>query len=210
MIEICFDGLCEPKNPGGVATWGFVVYRDRKKVHEDCGLACEPYAPHATNNVGEYMGLIKALEYLVEQKIEGPVVARGDSKLVIEQSAGRWKVKSPNIAPLNARVRELFFKFKDLAFEWIPREENREADALTNAAYARYAGKRLPAPTTDVMSVDLLIAAPRDTVAAALRKAGIKAEATALPGATRVQCDLPADDGALKPLLDLKRRLEGS
>jgi ribonuclease HI len=142
VIKLYFDGLCEPKNPGGVATYGYVVYRDGKKVHEGRGLAGQPFSPEATNNVAEYTAIIKGLEYLADQKVAEPVLVRGDSKLVIEQSAGRWKVKSPNIAPLNARVRELFFKFPSLTFEWVPREQNREADALTNLAYAEFQKSR--------------------------------------------------------------------
>ncbi len=143
-VEVYFDGLCEPKNPGGVATYGYVVYRSGRKIHEGRGIAGTPYAPEATNNLAEYTAVVKALEHLVREGISGPVVVRGDSKLVIEQSAGRWKVKSPTLAPLNARVRELFFKFKDLRFEWVPRERNREADALTNLAYAEFRGSSGP------------------------------------------------------------------
>ena len=139
MIEVYFDGLCEPKNPGGIATYGYAVSRDGKKVHEGRGLACTPFAPEATNNLGEYMGAIKALEYLAEEGLTSDsVIIRGDSKLVVEQSSGRWKVKSPAIAPLNARIRELALKFADLKFEWVPREQNRDADALTNLALAEY------------------------------------------------------------------------
>ena len=69
MIEVYFDGLCEP-NPGGVATFGFVVKRDGKKIHEGHGLAGTPKTPQATNNVAEYTGLIRALEWLVAQKVK--------------------------------------------------------------------------------------------------------------------------------------------
>ena len=139
MIVVYFDGLCEPKNPGGVATYGFVATQDGKKIYEGRGLACKPYDPAATNNVAEYTGVVKALEWLVDQgRTKEPVIVRGDSQLVINQATGAWKVKSPSIASLNARVRELFFKFSSLTFEWVPREQNREADALTNLAYAEF------------------------------------------------------------------------
>ncbi len=209
MIEAFFDGLCEP-NPGGVATYGFVIKRRGKKVQEGHGLAGTPNSAQATNNFAEYTGLLKALEYLVGEKISEPVVLRGDSELVVRQLNGEWKVKSPNLVALYRRAGELAGRLGSVRFEWIPREKNAEADALTNLAYAEYRGQRLPAPTTDVMTVDLVVAAPRDPVAAALRQAKLKAEATAVPGGTRVQCDLPAEEGALRPLLELKRRLEGT
>ncbi len=139
MFVVHFDGLCQPKNPGGVATYGFVVERDGRRIHEGRGLAGTPYAPDTTNNVAEYTGLVRALEYFLQQKLtDESVVVRGDSELVIKQLNGEYKVKSPNLAPLHAKVRELFFRFRDLRFEWVPRQKNREADALTNLAYAEF------------------------------------------------------------------------
>lgn len=139
MLEINFDGLCLPKNPGGVATYGFVAYRDGKRIHEDRGLAGEPWTPETTNNVAEYTGVVKALEWAIAEGLEKePAVVRGDSQLAIRQLNGEYKVKSPNVAPLFARARELFFKFDSLKFEWVPREKNREADSLSNLAYTEY------------------------------------------------------------------------
>jgi ribonuclease HI len=209
MIEAYFDGLCEPKNPGGVATFGFVVHRDGKTVHEGHGLAATPYSDGATNNVAEYTGVLKALEWFVLQgMVKEKIVLRGDSELVVKQLKGEYKVKSPLLAPFYKKVRELSSQFPSLTFEWVPRERNREADRLTNLAYAEYTGQKMRAPTTDTMSVDLVFGAERDAVAAALRKAGIEAKATAVPGGTRVQVDLPAEPEALRPLLKLKARLE--
>lgn len=210
MDEAYFDGLCDP-NPGGVATYGFLVKRGGKKIHEGHGLACPPKTPQATNNVAEYMGVIQALDWLVKQKPKGPVIVRGDSDLVIRQLKGEWKVKSSLLAPLHRRAADLAAEIPDLTFEWIPRERNSEADRLTNIAYAEFTGKAMRAPTTDVMTIDLIVAAPSGTVMDALRKAGIKALTTPLPGGVvRVQVDLPAQAGAIDPLLALKRRLEGS
>jgi ribonuclease HI len=209
MIVVHFDGLCDP-NPGGVATYGFIVTRDGKKLQEGHGLACAPRTAQCTNNVAEYMGLVKALEYLAGQKVSEPVTVFGDSELVLKQVRGEYKVKSPLLAPLFRRVGELAANLPSIRFEPVPRERNREADALTNLAYAEYTGKARRAPTTDVMAVDLVFAAPRDAVAAALHKAGIRATATAVPGGTRVQCDLPADVEALRPVLRVKSALEGT
>ena len=209
MIEAYFDGLCEP-NPGGVATYGFVVRKDGKKVHEGHGLAGTPKSPQATNNVAEYTGLIKALEWLAGQKSTGPIIVRGDSDLILKQVQGLYKVKSGLLAPLHGRVKELLEKLPAVTFEWIPRERNTDADRLTNLAYAEYTGQSMKAPTTDVMTVDVVIAAPPDQVTAALKKAGLKGNVSAVPGAARVQVDLPAQPDAVRPLIELKRRLEGS
>jgi ribonuclease HI len=138
-LTIHFDGLCLPKNPGGVATYGFVAKRGRKILHEEGGLAARPYSPEATNNVAEYTGLLKALEWALAQKLEKEkILVRGDSELVIKQLKGEYKVKSPSIVDHFNRVRELMLRFPSLAFEWVPREENKEADALTNRAYAEF------------------------------------------------------------------------
>ena|SRR5688572_25355301 len=209
MIEAYFDGLCEP-NPGGVATYGFVIKRDGKKLHEGHGLAGTPKTPQATNNVAEYTGLIRALEWLLAQKPPGPIFVRGDSDLVIKQVQGLYKVKSPLLAPLHGQVKELLEQLPEITFEWVQRERNADADRLTNLAYAEYTGQTMKAPTTDVMTVDLVIAAPPDQVKAALKKAGVDATVTAVPGASRVQADLPAQPEAVRPLLEIKRRLEGS
>ena len=209
MIEAYFDGLCEP-NPGGVATYGFVIKRDGKKIDEGHGLAGTPKTPQATNNVAEYTGLIRALEWLLAQKARGPIVVRGDSDLVLKQVQGLYKVKSALLAPLHGQVKELLEQLPDVTFEWVPRERNADADRLTNLAYAEYTGKSMKAPTTDVMTVDVVIAAPPDQVTAALKKAGIKGTVSAVPGASRVQVDLPTQPDAVRPLIDLKRRLEGS
>lgn len=209
MIEAYFDGLCEP-NPGGVATYGFVVKRDGKKIHEGHGLAGTPKTPQATNNVAEYTGLIKALEWLALQKNPGPIVVRGDSDLIIRQVKGEYRVKSALLAPLHRRVKELLEELPGVAFEWVRREQNADADRLTNLAYAEYTGQSMKAPTTDVMTVDVVIAAPPDRVTQALRKAGLKGTVTAVPGASRVQVDIPAQPDAVRPLIEVKRRLEGS
>jgi ribonuclease HI len=209
MIEAYFDGLCDP-NPGGVATFGFVIKRDGKKIAEGHGLAGTPKTPQATNNVAEYTGAIKALEWLLDHDHKEGITLRGDSDLVIRQLKGEYKVKSALLAPLHSRVKELAEQFRDLRFEWIQRERNADADRLTNLAYAEYTGKAMKAPTTDVMTVDIVIAAPPDAVRQALHRAGLKATVSQVPGASRVQVDLPAQPDAVRPLIELKRRLEGS
>jgi len=209
MIEAYFDGLCDP-NPGGVATYGFLIKRDGKKIDEGHGLAGTPKTPQATNNVAEYTGLIRALEWLLAHKTKGEIVIRGDSDLVIKQVKGEYKVKSPLLAPLHGRVKELMEDLPEIRLEWIQRERNADADRLTNLAYAEYTGRSMKAPTTDVMTIDLVIAAPPDVVKKALQQAGIQGTVHQVPDASRVQADLPAQPDAVRPLIELKRRLEGS
>lgn len=86
-----------------------------------------------TNNVAEYRGLIAALEAALELGIT-ELDMRMDSKLVVEQVSGRWKVKHANLQPLAARSRALADKFEQITFTWIPRAQNSHADRLANEA----------------------------------------------------------------------------
>jgi ribonuclease HI/probable phosphoglycerate mutase len=87
----------------------------------------------ATNNVAEYRGLIAGLTaagHLGAAEVD----ARLDSKLVVEQMSGRWKVRHPDLAALHGEARRLASGFHDVAFTWIPRENNKHADRLANEA----------------------------------------------------------------------------
>ena len=86
----------------------------------------------ASNNVAEYRGLIAGLEMAREIDPDAPVEIRMDSKLVIEQMAGRWKIKHPSMRPLALEANGL--RPRQVTWTWIPREENSQADALVNRA----------------------------------------------------------------------------
>ena len=87
----------------------------------------------ATNNVAEYSAVIFALEVAFEIDPAAEIVVRMDSKLVVEQMSGRWKIKHPDMLSLGARVQQLI-SGKNVEFVWIPREQNVLADALANKA----------------------------------------------------------------------------
>ncbi|MGV9611191.1 bifunctional RNase H/acid phosphatase [Nocardia xishanensis] len=87
----------------------------------------------ATNNVAEYRGLIAGLEAAAELGAR-TVDVRMDSKLVVEQMSGRWKVKHAAMIPLADRARRLVADFDRVSFTWIPRAQNSHADRLANEA----------------------------------------------------------------------------
>jgi len=87
----------------------------------------------ATNNVAEYRGLIAGLRAAAQIDLNAAVEARLDSKLVVEQMSGRWKIKHPGLRPL-ALVAAAAARGRQVSYRWVPREENRAADALANAA----------------------------------------------------------------------------
>lgn len=86
-----------------------------------------------TNNVAEYTGLIAGLTAARELGAT-EVDVRMDSKLVIEQMAGRWRIKHPNLRPLALQAQALVREFAAVRYQWIPREKNTIADALANRA----------------------------------------------------------------------------
>ncbi|MEU7828593.1 MULTISPECIES: bifunctional RNase H/acid phosphatase [unclassified Nonomuraea] len=88
-----------------------------------------------TNNVAEYRGLIAGLTSVLAVGGEGAQVAvRMDSKLVIEQMAGRWKIKNEGLRPLAMEAGKLARRLRVTAWTWIPRDQNRHADRLANEA----------------------------------------------------------------------------
>ncbi len=87
----------------------------------------------ATNNVAEYSGLIAGLQAALELGID-EVSVRMDSKLVVEQMSGRWKVKHPDMKPLARQAASLVAQFRRIDFEWVPRARNSHADRLANEA----------------------------------------------------------------------------
>ncbi len=86
----------------------------------------------ATNNVAEYSGLIAGLELAAEFAPDAQIEVRMDSKLVVEQMSGRWKVKHPAMAPLYAEAQRL--APVGTTYTWVPREQNKHADRLANEA----------------------------------------------------------------------------
>ncbi len=207
-IVVHFDGLCEP-NPGGVATFGFVVEQDGRRIHSDAGMACPPNSPEATNNVAEYTGLLRALEWLVKSGHEKePTVMHGDSELVIKQMKGEWKIKSPSLARFHKKASELAFQFPSIKFEHVRREQNREADALTNRAYAEYHGEGRKTVRAELMKVELVVRASKEAVEAALRTHTILGKAEAVPGGVKMTCQILSDPASFQKLLDIKAELE--
>ncbi|MEY9211110.1 bifunctional RNase H/acid phosphatase [Thermobifida halotolerans] len=88
----------------------------------------------ATNNVAEYRGLIAGLEAVAAIDPAASVEVRMDSKLVVEQMSGRWKIKHPAMRPLAGRARELASELGSVRYRWVPRSQNAHADRLANAA----------------------------------------------------------------------------
>lgn len=114
-------------NPGPAAT-GIVIKNETNETIANYG----EYLGEQTNNFAEYSALISGLKKAKELGAE-KIICKADSKLVIEQVSGRWKVKEPSLQPLVLEVYKLLQTFpKSYSLQHIPRELNKEADAEVN------------------------------------------------------------------------------
>lgn len=152
-------------NPGP-AGYGAVVIDPA--TGETLAEAAE-YIGVATNNVAEYKGLVAGLRAVRALLPAGPaddgpqVRVRMDSKLVVEQMSGRWKIKHPDMKPLAAEAASIL-PASAVTYEWIPRERNKHADRLANEAMdAGRRGKQWE-PSSSTADLDT----PKSSVAAAL------------------------------------------
>ncbi len=116
-------------NPGPAGYGAVVFSADRStmlaELKQSIGLA--------TNNVAEYRGLIAGLEAAAEVGATEVAVFM-DSKLVVEQMSGRWRVKHPDLLELHREATQAARRFASVSYEWIPRERNSHADRLANEA----------------------------------------------------------------------------
>ncbi|MES2994544.1 MAG: ribonuclease HI family protein [Patescibacteria group bacterium] len=125
-------------NPGPAGAGSVVFDSLGKRVVE-----VSDYLGVATNNIAEYEAVIRGLtalsnEYPPEILKSTPLTIRMDSKLVIEQLKGNYKVKHPNLVPRHLILKNLLARsFGDVSFEHVYREKNKDADELANIAMDR-------------------------------------------------------------------------
>lgn len=116
-------------NPGISGAGAVVIDAETGKILKEISEA----VGIATNNVAEYTAVLLALGAAFEIDEAASITVRMDSKLVVEQMSGRWKIKHPDMMELGAKVQKLIAG-KNVEFVWIPREQNGLADALANKA----------------------------------------------------------------------------
>ena len=90
-----------------------------------------------TSNFAEYTAFAEALKKLKDLRIAGDILVRSDSKLLVGQMGQGWKVKGGMYVEKLKEARDLLKEFGSVRYEWIPREQNREADLLTRIAYSK-------------------------------------------------------------------------
>ncbi|MFE9847335.1 bifunctional RNase H/acid phosphatase [Streptomyces sp. NPDC005576] len=152
------------------------------------------YIGVATNNVAEYRGLIaglRAAKALFPEAADGAVRVhvRMDSKLVVEQMSGRWKIKHPDMKPLAAEAATVFPP-SAVTYEWMPRERNKHADRLANEAMD--AGRRGEQWEPSASTAGLDTPARRAEGRPAEAEAGAREVGDASAGAAKVRAALAA------------------
>jgi ribonuclease H / adenosylcobalamin/alpha-ribazole phosphatase len=140
-------------NPGPAGFGALLRDADTREVIADVA----EYIGQASNNVAEYSGLIAGLELYREHTPDADLEVRMDSKLVIEQMSGNWKIKHVNMRPLALRAKQLAPPMT--AWTWVPREQNKDADRLANIAMDLAAGAARSRPPGDDPTPEALEAA---------------------------------------------------
>lgn len=113
-------------NPGPAGI-GVVVTDGRGRTVAEIAEGIGP----ATNNVAEYRAVLAGLAFAAEHGAR-TVLVRSDSRLLVEQLSGRFRVKNPRLIRLHEKARGLMKGFREVRFEHVPREENKAADRLAN------------------------------------------------------------------------------
>ncbi len=116
-------------NPGPAGSGAVLIDFDSGAILAEIAI----FIGVATNNVAEYRAVLAAIELANEMTPAAKILVRMDSKLVVEQMSGRWKIKHEGMQDLSTQMITAIGS-RDVTFEWIPREENTKADALANEA----------------------------------------------------------------------------
>lgn len=130
-------------NPGPAGAGGVITADNGTTVAK-----ISEYLGIATNNVAEYRALILALQRALDAGFHEVGVSL-DSELVVKQLSGEYRVKDAKIIPLHQRVRRLLSQFEKSSIQYVPRERNKRADKLANAAIDAHAAAGLQGTTGD-------------------------------------------------------------
>jgi len=116
-------------NPGPAGSGAVLIDQDSSSIIAELAI----FIGVATNNVAEYRAVLAAVELANEMVPDAQLLVRMDSKLVVEQMSGRWKIKNEGMQELVLQMNEAIGS-RNIKFEWIPREQNTKADSLANEA----------------------------------------------------------------------------
>lgn len=132
-----FDGASSG-NPGPAGIGGLIINPEGQIVSE----ISEPIGV-ATNNEAEYKALIAVAEKLVHLGATNALI-KGDSQLVVCQVNGEWKINHRHLFDLCAKAESILANIPNWSLSWVPREKNKDADALSTKAIAGSAQPKTP------------------------------------------------------------------
>jgi len=116
-------------NPGPAGSGAVLIDFDSGIILAEIAL----FIGVATNNIAEYRAVLAAIELANEIAPDAKLLVRMDSKLVVEQMSGRWKIKNEGMQDMSSQMVKAIGS-RQISFEWIPREKNSKADSLANEA----------------------------------------------------------------------------
>ena len=133
-----FDGSCGPVNPGGTAKSGVIVKDEEGTVLlEESRLVGT--GPGMSNNVAEYAAVNRVFQYIIPRS-PGQVTVHGDSRLVVNQLNGAWRVGEGLYRSVALEAQYLLARLHSLGWQvdlrWIPRTQNEDCDALSKGPLA--------------------------------------------------------------------------
>ncbi|APT85152.1 bifunctional RNase H/acid phosphatase [Corynebacterium aquilae] len=129
-MHLCIEADGGSRGNPGIAGAGTVVLNaDKTEVIQ----RISEYLGSTTNNVAEYHALLNGLNAALERGASSVAVYM-DSKLVVEQMSGRWKIKHPDMRELALKCRTIATQIGQVTYEWVPRKNNSRADELANKA----------------------------------------------------------------------------
>jgi ribonuclease HI len=137
-LTVFADGLCEP-NPNGKGCWGWVAF-DSEGKRVACGWGFAGSGAGMTNNVAEFTAIIEALRWIITTAPGTQVELLSDSQVAVRQILGEYSCHKAHLQELRDEALSLIAR-ADVTLRWIPREQNAEADALSQKAY-REASRR--------------------------------------------------------------------
>jgi len=133
-----FDGLVEPRNPGGHACGGWVILAHPAVQGLETmlkGYTIYGHGEGMTSNLAEYSAALDALRAVYRVGWRGSVMLRGDSQLVIRQTTGQYACNVPHLIVLRDKLRGAMTHFESVTLEWVGRDDNEMADQQSRIAY---------------------------------------------------------------------------
>ncbi|GFZ80156.1 reverse transcriptase-like protein [Nesterenkonia alkaliphila] len=130
MTDLIIEADGGSRGNPGIAGAGALVRNPQGTI---LAAIAVPLGMRASNNVAEYTGLIEGLKLARQINPDAYVEVKMDSKLVVEQMSGRWKIKHEDMKRLAAEASQILSPMQ-VTYTWIPRAENGDADMLSNEA----------------------------------------------------------------------------